>query len=129
VIGSKNRSNPWKLGIGHPRRSGELLGTLRLPNDRALGTSADTQNFFIKNGVRYSHLINPHTGFPSREKILVTVTAPTAVEADLLSTAFFVLPAQKILAFTEKHPEIGAVTVARNGLTAVFNEPHFTNAK
>lgn len=125
VIGAKNTSTSWKLGIGHPRRSGELLGTLGLPDDRSLGTSADTQNFFIQNGVRYSHLINPQTGYPAREKMLVTVTAPTAVEADLLSTAFFILPDNQITTFTKRHPAIGAITVNSNGRLTVFNEPRF----
>lgn len=125
VIGSKNASIPWNLGIGHPRRSEQLVGTLRLPGDRALGTSADTQNFFIKDGIRYSHLINPHTGYPAREKMLVTATAPTAVMADLLSTAFFILPASKINAFIKNHPTIGAITVSSDNRITVFNEPRF----
>jgi len=108
VIGKKGTTD-WALGIGHPRRAGKLLGILNLPGDRALGTSADTQNFFIKDGKRYSHLINPKTGFPARDKILVTVTAPTAVAADLLSTAFFILPSTKLEAYPLNHPAIKAV--------------------
>lgn len=109
ALGKRPDGNPWRLGIGDPRRAGELLGILRLPKDRALATSADNQNFLIHNGERYSHLINPHTGYPARDKILVTVTAPTAMEADLLSTAFFVLPIPEIKAFISTNPQYGTI--------------------
>lgn len=109
TLGNRSDGRPWRLGIGHPRLNGKLLGTLGLPGDRALGTSADTQNFFIHQGTRYSHLINPKTGYPARNNILVTVTAPTAMEADLLSTAFFVLSLPKVEAFIKANPQFGAV--------------------
>ncbi len=109
TLGKRSDGKHWRLGIGHPRQTGELLGTLSLPQDRALATSADNQNFLIHNGARYSHLIDPRTGYPARDKILVTVTAPTAMEADLLSTAFFVLPMAKIKAFINDNPEYAAV--------------------
>lgn len=130
VIGSKsgkpwNPGTPWKLGIGHPRRSGNLLGILKLPNDRALGTSADTQNFFLNIGVRYSHLIDPRNGMPVRDKILLTVTAPTATEADMLSTAFFVLPASKIKYFLEKHPGIKVIIYDSHQTVSNFGEKSF----
>ncbi|MGE5604167.1 MAG: FAD:protein FMN transferase [Bacteroidota bacterium] len=109
ALGKRADGKPWRLGIGHPRQAGELLGTLRLPKDRALATSADNQNFFIHNGERYSHLIDPRTGYPARDKILVTVTAPTAMEADLLSTAFFILPIPEIKAFISANPKYAAI--------------------
>lgn len=109
TLGNRADGRPWRLGVGHPRMKGKLLGTLGLPGDRALGTSADTQNFFIHQGNRYSHLINPKTGYPARNNILVTATAPTAMEADLLSTAFFVLSLSKVEAFIMANPQFGAV--------------------
>lgn len=118
VIGKRADGKPWRLGIGHPRQDGELLGILRLQKDRALATSADNQNFFIQNGERYSHLIDPHTGYPARDKILVTVTAPTAMEADLLSTAFFLLPIPEIKAFISANPKYTAIIFdSTNNLT------------
>lgn len=109
TLGNRADGSPWRLGIGHPRLNGKLLGTLGLPGDRALGTSADTQNFFIHQGNRYSHLINPKTGYPARNNILVTVTAPTAMEADLLSTAFFIMPLTEVETFIKANPHYGAV--------------------
>lgn len=125
TLGKRADGNPWRLGIGDPRRTGELLGTLGLPKDRALGTSADNQNFFINNGKRYTHLINPRTGYPSRDKILVTATAPTAIEADLLSTAFFVLPITEIKTFLKANPEYGAIIHDSSGKLINLDEATF----
>ncbi len=125
VIGKRTDRNHWRLGIGHPRQTGELLGALGLPEDRALGTSADNQNFFIHNGQRYTHLIDPRTGYPARDKILVTATAPTAIEADLLSTAFFVLPVSTIKAYLKTNPEYGAIIFDASGKMVNLGEATF----
>lgn len=128
AIGKRDQNRHWILGIGHPRRQNQLLGTLTLPKNRCLSTSADTQNFFIEAGTRYSHLIDPATGYPARDKILVTVTAPTAVEGDLLSTAFFILPQDQIEAYIKNHPEIGVIIFDATQRLTVINEPNFTTA-
>jgi thiamine biosynthesis lipoprotein len=113
VIGKRRDGQAWRIGIGHPRRNGELLGILPLASGRSLSTSADTQNYFIRNRVRYSHLLNPKTGYPARDKILVSVTAPTAAESDLLSTALFMLPPDQIRTFLAEHPGIKAILADR----------------
>ena len=125
ALGKRTHQESWRLGIGHPRQTGELLGTLNLPGDRALATSADNQNFFIHNGRRYSHLIDPRTGYPARDKILVTVTAPTAMEADLLSTAFFVLPSAEVKTFIMSNPEYAAIIYDTLGQLTNFGEKTF----
>lgn len=125
TIGKRADRKPWRLGIGDPRQAGKLLGTFGLPQDRALATSADNQNFLIHNGVRYSHLIDPRTGYPARDKILVTVTAPTALEADLLSTAFFVLPFPEIKAFIKANPQYGAIIYDSSGKLINLGEVTF----
>jgi thiamine biosynthesis lipoprotein len=125
VIGKRRDDQSWRIGIGHPRRNGELLGSLPLPSGRSLGTSADTQNYFIHNQIRYSHLLDPKTGYPARDKILVSVIAPTAAESDLLSTAFFILSPEQIRAFLAQHRGIKAIVVDRKlGLTT-FGETGF----
>lgn len=125
TLGQRADHQEWRIGIGHPRKSGSLLGRLTLPGDRALGTSADTQNFFIQAKVRYHHLINPHTGYPARDKILVTITAPTAMEADLLSTAFFILPVEEIRKVLPQLPEVRAILVDSQQKVINLNESRF----
>jgi thiamine biosynthesis lipoprotein len=114
VIGKRRDHQSWRIGIGHPRRNGELIGSLPLSSGLSLGTSADTQNYFIHNQIRYSHLLNPKTGYPARKNILVSVIAPTAAESDLLSTAFFIFSPEQIRTFLAKHPDIKAIMVERN---------------
>ncbi|MGD8399932.1 MAG: FAD:protein FMN transferase [Bacillota bacterium] len=125
VIGARHDRKPWQIGIGHPRRTEELLGQLTLPHDSALGTSADTQNYFIHSGQRYSHLLNPRTGYPSRDKILVALTAPTAAEADLLSTACFILPLAKIRQLIAKRPGLKIIIVDQKQRVRNLNNPNF----
>ena len=108
---SKARRYPgWTIGVAHPlfpeRRIGEIF--LR---DRALGTSGSTYQFFRCGGKRYSHVVDPRTGYPTTGVLSTTVLAPTATEADALSTAFFVLGPEKTAAFCAKRPEIGALLV------------------
>ncbi|HOJ77896.1 MAG TPA: FAD:protein FMN transferase [Bacillota bacterium] len=125
VIGNKNATSQWTIGIGHPRNSETLLGTINLPNDRALGTSADTQNYFIEAETRYSHLINPQTGYPVHDKILLTVTAPNATEADLLSTALFLLPPAKIRSFLKDNPQYQVIFYDSQEQLVNLNETTF----
>lgn len=108
---SKARRFPgWTIGVAHPlfpeRRIGEIF--LR---DRALGTSGSTYQFFRCGGKRYSHVVDPRTGYPTTGVLSTTVLAPTATEADALSTAFFVLGPEKTAAFCANRPEIGALLV------------------
>ncbi|MFA6013678.1 MAG: FAD:protein FMN transferase [Gallionellaceae bacterium] len=63
---------PWRVGIQHPRKPGPLA-TLSLKDGDAIGTSGDYQRFFELNGMRYSHLIDPRTGYPAQGVQAVTI--------------------------------------------------------
>ncbi len=110
LLSKSHRYKGWTIGVAHPlfpeRRVGEIF--LR---DRALGTSGSTYQFFRCGGKRYSHVVDPRTGYPTTGVLSTTVLAPTATEADALSTAFFVLGPEKTAAFCAKRPEIGALLV------------------
>lgn len=110
LLSKSRRFKGWTIGVAHPlfpeRRIGEIF--LR---DRALGTSGSTYQFFRCGGKRYSHVVDPRTGYPTTGVLSTTVLAPTATEADALSTAFFVLGPEKTAAFCANRPEIGALLV------------------
>jgi thiamine biosynthesis lipoprotein len=90
----KNRK--WTIGIKHPRIDDVTIGTIRISN-MAVATSGDYERFFISEGRRYHHLLDPFTGYPSEQTISVTVLAPTAIMADAISTAAAVMnPADAI---------------------------------
>ena len=78
-----------------------LLATLDL-DDGAISTSGDYQRYFIENGIRYHHLLNPATGFPQDLCRSVTVIAPSAADTDAFATGIFVMGPEKGLATLER---------------------------
>lgn len=80
----------WRLGIRHPREDGRLAGVVELDSG-STATSGDTEQFFVRDGLRYSHIMDPRTGRPARGVAQVTVAAGHGIHADALATALFVL--------------------------------------
>lgn len=76
---------PWRIGILHPRREGELAATLSL-TEGALATSGDYERCLVIDGKRYCHVLNPLTGWPVEEIASVSVLAPTCLVAGTLAT-------------------------------------------
>lgn len=79
----------WKVAVRHPHDDRNTLGSVYLA-DEALGTSADTYQHFEYNGKRYGHVLDPRTGRPVGGTRSASCIAPTATDADAISTAFFV---------------------------------------
>ncbi len=100
----------WSIGVAHPLAPEKRLGRLWL-HDCALATSGTTYQFFRAGGKRYSHIIDPRTGYPTLGMLATTILAPTAAEADALSTAFFVLGPEKTREFCERRPDVGALLI------------------
>lgn len=101
----------WRIGIKHPREKG-YIGILSI-TDLAVATSGDYQRYFIIDNVRYHHLLNPFTGYPSQGKQSVTVIGPKTTYCDALSTALFVSShPERVI---EKYPEYGAIVVDSEG--------------
>jgi FAD:protein FMN transferase len=84
------QGRPWRIAIQHPRQPEQLLAIIPA-TDQAVVTSGDYERFFLAEGRRYHHLLNPHTGFPANACRSVTVVAAEAMLADALATAAFVL--------------------------------------
>lgn len=105
--------DPWRVAVRNPRAAleDEPLGTLTLCDGMAVATSGDYEQFVEYDGKRYSHIIDGRTGYPARGVAQVTVVAPTALEADALSTTCFVLGLEASRAVLEKHPGSGALFV------------------
>jgi len=82
----KKGEQPWVVGIQHPREPG-AMATLALRDGEAIGTSGDYQRYFMKDGVRYSHLIDPRTGRPSEAMQAATLLVAPAVNAGAISDA------------------------------------------
>ncbi|ALC18260.1 thiamine biosynthesis lipoprotein ApbE [Desulfuromonas soudanensis] len=113
LLGDRN-GRPWRIGIQHPREDGRLLATLSL-GPTAVVTSGDYERYFEVGGVRYHHLFDPATGYPSRRCQSVTVVAESAALADALATAAFVLGPEGGLRLLEKFPGAEVILVAADG--------------
>jgi thiamine biosynthesis lipoprotein len=122
VSGSKEKGVPWIVGIQHPRLPSQMVAKLS-PRQAGVATSGDYKKFFIERGERYHHLLNPSTGTPARECQSVTVMAPSAMAADALATAVFVLGPKKGLALVKRMNDVHAIIVDRGG--SVLASPHW----
>ncbi len=88
----RHGDRPWRVGIQHPRKPG-TLATLDLRDGEAIGTSGDYQRYFEADGKRYSHLIDPRSGYPARGMQSVTILvagAHAGTRSDALSKPLFI---------------------------------------
>jgi thiamine biosynthesis lipoprotein len=108
AIASQLTTGKRRIWIRHPRERSEIFARFRLDGG-CVATSGDYERYFVEDSIRYHHILDPRTGYPARECVSVTVTANTAIEADALSTAFFVMGPDKGLALAEKLPQVEAV--------------------
>lgn len=106
----------WLVALKHPFRWEEQIGTIRL-RDQALATSGSGKQFFHYQGKRYSHIIDPRTGWPAEGMHSVTVIVPSAAVADALSTALFVMGPLAARQFCAQHSEVSAILVVNDTKT------------
>ncbi len=112
--GSKN-GQPWTAGIRDPRGGrGDVFAMLQLI-DHAFSTAGDYERFYFIGKKRYHHIIDPKTGFPATRSRSVTIYAPTALLADALDDAVFIMGWQKGLEMIEGIEDVGAVVVDDKG--------------
>jgi FAD:protein FMN transferase len=109
-VSGSNGGKPWKLGIADPRGSHEPFATLQI-GDGTFSTSGDYERFFMKDGQRYHHLIDPDFGEPASGCRSVTIVANRGVTADVLSTGVFILGPREGMALIEKLPDVEGVIV------------------
>lgn len=110
ALGQHPQARPWKLGIRHPREPSQIIATLSVQN-RAVTTSGDYQRYRLYQDQRFSHLLNPFTGYPAQELASVTVLAPSGVLADGLATAVFIMGPEKGMELVESWPGVDAVII------------------
>jgi len=98
----------WHVGVRNPLRPDRRLGKLRLA-DRALGTSGSGTQFFLHEGQRYGHILDPRSGWPAEGVLSATALAPTAAQADALATAFYVMGPEAVGPFCAERPDVAAL--------------------
>jgi thiamine biosynthesis lipoprotein len=90
-VGGSRGDRPWRVGIQHPRRPESYFGFVEVKGDRSVSTSGDYEHSFEHEGKRYHHILDPKTGYPSERSASVTVVSPSALWADAVDTALFVM--------------------------------------
>jgi thiamine biosynthesis lipoprotein len=111
VAGTKD-GQPWRLGIQDPRGpANRSFAELDL-SDGTFSTSGDYERFFVRDGKRYHHILDPATGEPARGTRSVTIVADRAVLADGLSTGVFILGPEAGMALIERLPGVEGVIVS-----------------
>lgn len=111
--GMNAENAPWRIGIQHPRQRDAFAALTPLEN-RCLATSGDYETAFSDDFSRH-HILNPHTGDSPGELASVSVLAPTAMSADALSTALFVLGAKRGMEFLRHYPDTDALLILKDG--------------
>lgn len=106
ALGSKPDGGAWSIGIQNPRsETGEIVGIIQV-SDKAVVTSGDYQRYFEKDGKRYCHIIDPHTGYPAESGLMsVTIITSSSTDADGLAKAF-VLGLDKGMELVKKYIQL-----------------------
>jgi thiamine biosynthesis lipoprotein len=119
IIGDR-LGRPWLVAIQHPDNPQKVVTRIPL-SDSAVSTSGDYERYFDENGVRYHHIIDPHTGHSASKVRSATILAPTATQTDGMSKTAFVLGAEKTLEIINRMPEYDAVFVTPDGKVLYSN--------
>jgi thiamine biosynthesis lipoprotein len=118
--GQQSNGKPWMVGIKNPLNKNNIFAWFPV-QDRAVVTSGNYEKYVVINGQRYTHIINPKTGYPSKGIISTSVFAPKAELADALATSIFVLGKEKGLYFINQLTGVDCVIVTDKG------EIHYSN--
>ncbi len=132
VKGRNKKGELWRIGIDQPiedpsAKNRQLQDIISLHN-KSLATSGNYRQFYIKNGVKYSHTINPKTGYPARSSLLsASVIAEDCITADAFATAFMVMGLEKSIALqqTLEGIEIYLIYAKDNNELAVYKSERF----
>jgi len=116
VFGYKPGHKLWNIGIQHPRQSDKVIVSLEI-TDKSIVTSGDYERFFMKDNIRYHHILDPKTGYPARGCQSVTIVSETATDA--MSAGVFVLGPEKGMALIESLPGIEGLIIDREGKALV----------
>lgn len=128
--GISSKKEAWRIGISKPIEdslavSGELQDIITM-QDEGMATSGNYRNFYYKDGKRYAHTINPHTGYPVEHSLLsATVISKSCTKADAYATSFMVMGYEKALEFLKSHDNLSVFFIYSDdkGETQVYYSP------
>ncbi len=128
--GNNSQGKTWSIGVSKPTDDSlavnNELQTILSFTDKAMATSGNYRNFYYKDGRKYAHTIDPHSGKPVQHSLLsATVIAPTCAEADAYATSFMVMGIEKARQVLKRHNDLEAYFIYTNdkGELAVWFTP------
>lgn len=104
----------WRIGVVDPSNPGASMGVVSIDSG-AVATSGDYENFMVLDGKRYSHILDPATGWPARGTVSATVVAPRGELTDGMSASFFLLGARRAIHAADSIPGVAAIMVDDSG--------------
>ena len=107
----KRGDRAWRVGIQDPRGAPDTMFAALEIADAAFSTSGDYERFFVRDGHRYHHILDPDTGEPASRSRSVSILAKSAIVTDGLSTGVFILGGDEGMALIEKLPDVEGVIV------------------
>lgn len=114
AVGEKAPGKPWRVGVKDPRKEGGIVSVAPLKN-RVIVTSGDYERFFIRDGRRYHHILNPKTGYPAQGVQSVTIVGPIGTTLQPLGTAAFVTGPDEGLTLLKSVPGAEGFTIDATG--------------
>jgi thiamine biosynthesis lipoprotein len=126
VSGNKASGQPWRIAVEKPVSNERAVHKLISIGDNAIATSGDYRIYYEENGVRYSHLINPQSGYPIKHNLVsVTVVHPSSMTADGLATALNVMGKDKAVRLAERNKLAVLLISKENGEFIEYTTPEF----
>ena len=117
--GENRKNEPWMIAVETPdlESAGSKTISWALPlESKAMATSGDYRNYYEIDGIRYSHEIDPRTGYPAQTGVAsATVVATNCMDADALATALIIMGPESGLQFIEKLEGVEAFLILREG--------------
>jgi len=115
TIGSRGDGRPWNIGVADPRDRGRCRFAVRAVGGTGVATSGDYERGFVRDGIRYHHILDARTGWPARGVSSVTVVAASAFRAGRFATAAFLLGAEPGLELLEDEEGVEGALITEEG--------------
>lgn len=116
TAGNKGLGRPWRVGVDKPEDNnvipGQELQAIVQLSGMSLATSGNYRKFYIRDGIKYAHTIDPHTGYPARNRLLsVTIITRQCIYADAYATACMVIGLEKSQQFIRSRDDLEAMFI------------------